>query len=225
MSAIARRPLVEVWRTAVGLLIEPVEQPTVCSRTSTDRLAVAVIGMAPGCGTTTVARLLALVLAGESDGGAAVVVSEERVGRRSSLAAGGRLARELGVASGSGRGRLAFIAPDELRTAVDGSRGLAPVVIEAEYGANWAVAASLADFCVLVAGADADRALLALVTGEVAALGSAPLVAFNRVESGADADVQLPEAGLAARLARAGVQPTGPLWAGGSSLGDLCRVR
>lgn len=225
MSAIARRPVAELWKTAVGFLIEPVERSASSSRALTDGLVVTVIGMAPGCGTTTVARLLALALAERSDGSAAVVVSSERLGGWGSLGAGGRLARKLGVGSAGGRGRLAFLPPDELRSAVDQSRGLAPVVAEVGYGANWAIAASLADLCVLVAGADADSALLTLVAGEVMAVGAAPLVVLNRVESGAEVDVLLPDAGLAARLARAGVRPTGPLWAGGSSLGDLCRVR
>ncbi len=223
MSAITRRPVAELWKAAVGFLIEPIERPALSTRVLTDALVVAVIGMAPGCGTTTVARLLALALAERSEGSAAVVVSSERPGGWGWPGAGGRLARKLG-GSASGRGRLAFLPPDGLRSAVDHSRGLAPVVAEVGYGANWAIAASLADLCVLVAGADADGALLTLVAGEVMAVGAAPLVVINRVESGAEADVLLPDAGLAARLVRAGVRPTGPLWGGATNLGDLCKV-
>ncbi|MBA2764760.1 MAG: hypothetical protein H0U42_08785 [Thermoleophilaceae bacterium] len=223
MSAIARRPFAEIWRTAVGFLIEPVDR-TACSRVSTDGLVVAVIGLAPGCGTTTVARLLALVLARGSDSDAAVVVSDERPGRRGSLGPGGRLARRLGVTSARGCGRLAVVPADGLRGAVDQSRGRAPVVVDVDYGANWAVAASLAHLCVVIAGADSDSALVALVADELTALGAAPLVALNRVESGSTADVLLPEAALAARLVRAGMRPTGPLWDRGSGLGDLCRL-
>ena len=214
VAAVAARA--EAW------LLDPAPpRPELAERELPPRAVVAVVGLGPRCGTTTVARALAVELARRDPSGAAIV-SAASVPTAPALAtaAARRLARTLGSRP---LGRLAVVAQDDpaLRR-IAGDRG-APLVLDVGHGTPPEAALALADAAVLVAAPDVEPAL-----AEVAAatLAERPLVVLNRA-FGAEGwwrppDALVPESRVGAKLALAGRDPIGPLGAAAAALADAC---
>ena len=160
-----------------GWAPEPVEQLHA-------RPVVAVFGLARGCGTTTVARALAVELALRDPAkGAVVACDTPAAGVRLATQSAARLARRIQDyprARARAVGRLCLVHAD-LAALADGARHLAPLVLDAGSSAVGGVPASLADRSVLVTTSSAEPAL-ALVAAEcLARVGPEPLVVLNRV--------------------------------------------
>ncbi len=190
------------------------------------RPAVAVVGLAPGCGTTTVARALAVELAVRDPSGAAVVAGEDPGGAvRLGSAAAGRLARALGEPESGGLrtvGRLCLVASSTPARLTAALRHLAPVVFDVTYGGAAGVPASLADHVLLVAAPGVEPALATVVAASLSRIGPEPRLIVNRAEEPGPwaerAAFLLGESRAGARLACAGRQPRGRL------LEDLAQV-
>lgn len=99
-----------------------------------------------------------------------------------------------------------------------------PAVIEVPHGASAAVAASLAEVVVLVAGPAVEPALAAAAARSLAAVSRrSPLVAMWGTDPdrwAGIAEIVLPTAPLAARAARRGLPAPGPLGRALEALGD-----
>ena len=164
------------------------------------RPVVAVVGLAPRCGTSTVARALAVELARRDRGAAAV-----------STAAPPRVPELI----------------DDLRDAA--ARRAAPVVIDVGHGSPPEPALALADRAVLVATPDLEPSLADVVAASLTRVGRSPLVVVNRVfgELGAWAGrgvLSIGESRLGARLALAGREPVGAFAADVAELADTCEL-
>jgi uncharacterized metal-binding protein len=196
------------------------------------RPVVAVAGLAPRCGTTTVARALAAELALRDDGGAAIVSAEVVSGGGIPLGtpAAGRLGRAVQRSLPSqtravGRICLTAAGPDHA-TLVDAARDLAPLVLDVADPAHTSVAASLVDAVVLVGGPGTEPSLAAVLAESLCRVGPEPVVVLNRDR---DADerwegrctVCLPDARMGAQLALAGREARGDLGRAVARLADL----
>jgi hypothetical protein len=195
-------------------LLEPAEpRPCAAEPEPGVRPVVAVIALAPRCGTTTVARALAIELARRDRSGAAIVSAGSR-GPATPLAtaAARRLARALPPASAAAAGRLCLIDPVEPALRELALSRPAPLVLDVEHGQPPEGPVALADVVVLVATPDVEPALAEVVAASLSRDGDAPRVVLNRaIEPGpwAGRDVlAVGEARLAARLALAGRDPT-----------------
>ena len=214
VAAVAARA--EAW------LLDPAPpRPARIERDVPPRPVVAVVGLGPRCGTTTIARALAVELARRDVSGAAIVsASSLPSGPALATGAARRLARALGSRA---VGRLALVpAADPALTQLAGDRA-APIVLDVAHGTPPEVALALADQAVLVASPDVEAAL-----AEVAAatLATRPIVVLNRAFD-ADGwrrtpDAVVPDSRVAARLALAGRDPIGPLGAAVAALADAC---
>lgn len=177
------------------------------------RPIVAVIGLTPGCGATTVARALAAALARRDHSGAAIVVARvEPAGSALAVPAASRLAKRLNA---SARGRLCITHADPSPELAR----LAPLVLDVSHGA----APSLpADLTILVVPGDAEPALTELAAR---ALGN-PLTVVTRAADPdrwqARAFAHLPHSRSAAWLAAAGWDPRGAFGAAIAQIGDAC---
>jgi hypothetical protein len=192
-----------------------------------ERPVTAVIGLAPRCGATTVARGLAAELAARDPIGAAVVTSARAApGPALRTAAAGRLARTLAAQTIEPLrtcGRLCLIGREDQQSAAARARTLAPVVLDASHGTPPNAAARLSDRLVIVGSPEVEPALIELVPSVMRSSVPAVVVVLNRCRpeeegSGGSADLLLPEARLTAPLALAGREPPGPL---GSALAQL----
>lgn len=212
-------------------LVEPAESASAPLEIRA-RPAVAVVGLAPGCGTTTVARALAAELALRDPSGAAVVAGEDSGGAVPlGSAAAGRLARALGEPESGGLrtvGRLCLVAsstPARLSTAL---RHLAPVVFDVTYGGAPGVPASLADHVLLVASPAVEPALATVVAASLSRIGPEPRLVLNRAEEPGPwaerADFLLAESRAGAQLALAGRQPRGRLSRDLVQVADTCEM-
>ena len=213
-AAVAARA--EAW------LFDPAPaRPAHTERELPPRAVVAVVGLGPRCGSTTVARALAVELARRDASGAAIVSTASLPAAPAlATAAARRLARALGSRA---LGRLALVPEgDPALTQLARDRG-APLVLDVAHGTPPEVALALADQAVLVASPAVEPALaeLAAVT-----LAVRPLVVLNRaLEDGGwrrAPDAAVPETRVGARLALAGRDPIGPLAAAASLLADAC---
>jgi hypothetical protein len=196
------------------------------------RPVVAVAGLAPRCGTTTVARALAAELALRDDGGAAIVSAEAVSGGGIPLGtpAAGRLGRAVQRSLPSQTravGRICLTVADrDDATLVDAARDLAPLVLDVGEPARISVAASLVDAIVLVGGSATEPALAAVLAESLCRIGPEPLVVLNRDR---DADerwegrcaLRLPDARMGAQLALAGREARGELGRAVARLADL----
>lgn len=195
------------------------------------RPVVAVMGLAPRCGASAVARALAVEL-GARDPYRAAAVSAKALPGGLPLAtpAAARLARAL-----AGRlaerprpvGRLCLAAGEEGEADLaDATRYLAPLVLDCGCGPAPALAASLADRTVLVASPAVQPALAAVAAAAVARHGPEPVVVLNRSAGGraweGRAALELPESRASARLALAGRHPPGAFGAAVAELADRC---
>lgn len=195
---------------------------------------VAVVALASGAGTTTVARALAIELATRHPVGAAVVGGDVRA---SPLAVASRsatvLARAVGT-SGVGQprsaGRLCLVEGGDDGALADRVRSLAPLVLDVGYRQPASVPVSLADHVALVASPAVEPALADVVGASLARIGPPPLVVLNRSEPSVDdperwvgrADMEIGDAGAIARLATAGRVRGRTLGTGLAELGERC---
>ncbi len=186
--------------------VEPTPQP---------RVRVAVVGLGPACGATTVARGLAAALATRDPGGAAIVSSAAQAAGATlpPLRGASRLAARLPGAMAVGR-LCVWHGSDPAGTVVSAGP-LAPIVFDVPHDGPASDSASLADATVLVAPGDAEPALVDLAARTLARHGREPFTVVNRpAEPGRwreRAAVLLPDSRLAARLTFAGWQAPGRL--------------
>jgi hypothetical protein len=178
-----------------------------------ERLLIAVVGLAPGCGATTLARALAATLARRDHAGAAIVVSpgEPKVSSLSTRPAN-RLAARLNAHAA---GRLCLTRAEKLGSLPR----LAPVVLDLP-GSD-AAAATSAQLTILVAPGDAEPALVELAARTLNAL-TVVTHADDPARWEGRAFLVVPHARLGARLAAAGWEPRGPLRAAIDRLADAC---
>lgn len=200
------------------------------------RPLVAVVGIAPRCGATTVARALAAELALRDPARAAIVCGPDA---RGSLPIGtpaaGRLARLVSSRAGMEArpsGRLC-LAPAVDPARVDGSvRGIAAVVLEAEVAGGAGAAASVADVTLLVAAPHVEPALARVLAASLARVGPQPLVVLNRAPATEPeapawrgrAEVSVPLSQAAARLALSGRGAGGAFGVAIAELADRCEA-
>lgn len=228
-------------RSVAGLLVEPAEpagpaaQRTDKGWTDTTRPAVAVAGLGPRCGTTTVARALAAELALRDLEGAAIVSAEAIAGGGIPLGtpAAGRLGRAVQRSLPSqtraiGRICLTVAGSDHARL-VDAAQDLAPLVLDVADPGQISVAASLADAVVLVGAPAVEPSLAAVLAESLCRVGPEPVVVLNRDR---DCDerwegrcaLRLPEARMGGQLALAGREARGELGRAVAKLADLLAV-
>lgn len=219
-------------RAGSFLLDPPVEGPRAvepaAARFGPRWPVVAVVGLTPGCGATTVARALAVELAGRSTAHAAAVTASLRPGAFGPGYRGAaRLAREL-AGDGGPRARaigcLCLLDACSPAVASDRTGGRAPLALDTD-PASAPAAAAVADHVLVVAASDGEPALAEVVAAALARVGPEPIVVLNRARDlGAwtgRASVVLPDAPAGARLARAGREPLGALGKAIAELADL----
>jgi hypothetical protein len=206
LAAVASRA--ERW------LLEPAPpRPRAAEPEPDTRLVVAVIALGPRCGTTTIARALAIELARRDRSGAAIVCAESR-GPTAALAtaAARRLTRALPEESAAAAGRLCLLDPDGPALRELAATRPAPLVLDVPHGHPPESPVALADATVLVASPSVEPALADVVAASLARAGAAPPVVLNRAVdlgawSGRDV-LTIGDARLGARLALAGRDPT-----------------
>jgi hypothetical protein len=216
---------------AEAWLLEPVEdEPPVGAVELRPRTVVAVIGLARGCGTTTVARALGAELGARDAGGACVVSCAGPAGAIPLAGpSAGRLARtlaHLAEAPPRAAGRLCLVECGDLTALAEATRYLAPLVLEAGRDAAPAALVSLADHVVLVAAPRVEPALARVVAASLPLRGSEPITALNRALEPdrweARATLLLPESRMGAQLALGGHEARGELGRAVARLADLC---
>lgn len=228
-------------QTAEAFFLEP-EQPgpavTVAAAPG-QRPTVAVFGLARGCGSTVVARALAAELAERDAGGAAAVMCEARAaGIPLATQAATRLARaceEVPGASARAVGRLALVRVSDPLSLAEGTRGLAPLVLDAGSMVLGGVPAALADRTVVVTTPALEPALARVAAECLARVGPAPVIVLNRANAdpdrpgdqvldprGEQPQVALPDSRMGAQLALGGREARGDLGRAISVLADVC---
>jgi hypothetical protein len=197
----------------IDWLIEPTaldyrdSAPVKQERGAIPRPVVAIIGLSPGAGTTTLARGLAATLARRDTSGTAIVTGwHEPTSPLLSLPSSARLATRIEDARPLGRLCLTSRTPEDSG---------APLILD---GAG----AEAADLTILLAPADAEPALAELA----ATTHNAQLTVVN----GSDerwhqrAFLSLPQSRLGARLAHAGWEPPGALGKAIAKLADAAEA-
>ncbi|HEX8051589.1 MAG TPA: hypothetical protein VF517_01250 [Thermoleophilaceae bacterium] len=178
---------------------------------------VAVLGLAPRAGASTVARAVAARLAAEDPCGAAILVTPDPPRSGLGTAAASRLARTLAERGTEGprpAGRLCVVNATEPLAPIVAQRS-ATVVADIPHGLPAEGVVALADHVVLVCAPDVEPALAAAV--ESSLRGSAPAVSLvvNRALEGSPPGLQhaiaIPESRTAAQLTLACRGPRGPL--------------
>jgi hypothetical protein len=191
------------------------------------RPVVTVMGLAPRCGCTTVARALAAELGAREPGGAAVVSCAGTAGGPAlGTASAGRLARALGrLADGAeprSSGRLCLIECGDHAALADATRYLAPLVIDVGHEPTPSSAVAVADHAVAVASPGVEPALAAVVGDALAELGPRPVTVLNRAGAlegwEGRVEIVLPDSRVAAQLALSGREARGEL---GRAIGEL----
>ena len=181
------------------------------------RPLVAVLGLGPRAGASTVARAVAVRLAAFDPGRAAVLHTADPPRGAPATADASRLARAL-AAGGHDRpraaGRLCVVAAAEPLARLAAPRP-APVVADLAHGEPADGPVALADHVVVVAGVDAEPALVAAVAVSLRETGVSASTVLNRVSGDPPSDLAhalvVPESRLAAQLTLACREPRGPL--------------
>jgi hypothetical protein len=215
-EARARRSLLAAVATrAERWLLEPAApRPRAADPEPAVRPVIAVIALGSRCGTTTVARALAIELATRDRGGAAIVSAETRPPAAAlATAAARRLTRALPPASASAAGRLCLIDPNAQALRELAITRPAPLVLEVGHGHPPESALAMADAAVLVASPSVEPALADVVAASLTRDGITPPIVLNRAIDleaswSGRAVHTIGEARLGARLALAGRDPT-----------------
>jgi hypothetical protein len=218
----AAEPVAEAHAVAEPAVAEPakaVELPA--------RPVVAIIGLAPGCGATTLARALAATLARRDHSGAAVVASpKEAVGSNLSTRPASRLAARVGASAAPARatGRLCLTGTADPAGLTHSIARLAPLVLDLP--PSDAAAASLAQIAIVNAAGDSEPALAELAARTLAAGGTQTLTVVTSADDQGRwegrALLALPRSRLGARLASAGWEPRGAFGAAVARIADAC---
>jgi hypothetical protein len=218
-SAAARRGdglVAQVAARAERWLLEPASpRPRAADPPPETRPVVAVIGLGPRCGATTVSRALGVELARRAGGGAAIVSAASR-GQAPALATAParRLARALPPEIASAAGRLCLIDDEDPAVRELATSRPAPLVLDVPHGRAPESAFALADAALLVASPLIEPALADVVAATLTRGRRSPAIVLNRVTddddawSGRQVLLTIPEARLGARLALAGRDPT-----------------
>jgi hypothetical protein len=220
LAAVAARA--EAW------LLEPAHpRPRPAEPEPLARAVIAVVGLGRRCGTTTIARALAIELARRDRSGAAIVSASVR-GSAPALAtaAARRLSRALPPESAAAAGRLCLLDPDEPALRELATSRPAPLVLDVAHGTPPEGPCALADAVVLVAAPSVEPALADVVATSLSRDGRMPAILLNRALEpgpwGAREDVlTVGDARLGARLALAGRDPTPGLARPVAALADL----
>lgn len=214
---------------AEAWLLEPVDVADLKSIVGEHaRPVVAVVGLARGCGTTTIARALGAALALRDPGGAcAVSCASSGAGLHLATPSAARLARALTPRTSGGvraAGRLCLAASDDHTMLARAVSHLAPLVLDLGAGSPPAGPASVADHVVLVASPESEPALAAVVGGSLARSSLAPLTVVNRArQDGPWSDrgaLLVPASRVGAQLALSGREPRGGFGAAVEALAD-----
>jgi len=208
---------------AAGWLVEPAELADGlrhARRESAERAVVAVVGLAPGCGTTAVARALGAELAARDQEGSCAVTAGKTGGTVAlGMPAAGRLARSLAAVPGIATracGRLCLVECPDSAALAGAVLYRAPLVLDVAEPHEVSIAAALADSVILVAAPQVEPALAAVMAESLGRLGVRPITALNRAlgEAGrwtGRAGFELPDSRMGAQLALAGREPRGEL--------------
>ena len=191
---------------------------------------VAVVALAPRCGSTTVARGLAATFAARSPLGAALVCGPTgSVALALSTPGATRLGRSVAdwlEATHRVSGRLCLVDGDARIARAAALRNQCALVVDVPHGADASEPASVADVVVLVAGTETEPALAAVVGASLVRSGPEPLIVLARPGEESPApgsvDFALPDARLASRIALAGREPPGALGAAVAELAERC---
>ena len=188
------------------------------------RPVVAVLGLAPRAGASTIARALATRLAACDPAGAAVLHSPAVPRAAPPSPSAKRLARGLAVAGIEGAqaaGRLVAVPASEPLAPVAALR-VAPLVADVGHGIPAEGVVALSDHVVLVCPPDVEPALCLAVESALRGDGHAVTPLLNRAlsEPGEELShaVVVPEARLAAQLTFACREPRGEL---GAAIAEL----
>jgi hypothetical protein len=178
---------------------------------------VAVVGLAPGAGASTVARAVAARLADEDPCGAAILVTPDPPRTGLATAAASRLARTLadhGTDGPRATGRLCLVDASEPLAPIAAQRS-APLVADIAHGAPTEGAVALAHHVVLVCAPDVEPALTSAVESALRGAGHSVSLVLNRVVGepppGLEHALEVPESRLAAQLTLACREPRGAL--------------
>jgi hypothetical protein len=218
LAAVAARA--ERW------LLEPASpHPRAADPEPEVRPVVAIIGLGPRCGATTIARALAVDLA-RRDRCTAAIVSAAGRGPAPAVAtaAARRLTRALPPGAAAAAGRLCLVDPDAPSVRELASSRPAPLVLDVEHGGPPEGPLALADAAVLVATPAIEPALADVVAASLSRGEALPIVLNRAVELGAWEGrevLAVGEARLGARLALAGRDPTPGLARPIAELADL----
>jgi len=213
--------------TATEWLVEPAEaHPEPARARIRDRPVVAVVGLGPRSGATTLARALATELAARDAAGACAVTAAAGAVRSLGTPGAGRLARALASAGHTRTcGRLCLVDAPDRPALADMARGLAPLVFDVGDPRDAAPAAALADRVVLVGGPRVEPALAGAVAASLARVGPRPLVVASRPreDSGwtGKMEIAIPHSRLGAQWALAGREPLGDFGRAIVALADL----
>lgn len=223
-AAGARGALAGVLSAAADWLVEPAGREEICEAVAAavhERPVIAVVGLTPRCGTTTVARAIGVELAARDPCGAcAVTGGVDRSALPLGVPAAGRLARTLApFAGGATRacGRLCLVQCADRAALAGAILYLAPLVLDVGDPQEAPAAASLADCVLIVADPNAEPALAAVVAQSLGRVGPEPLVVLNRARGGEESPwtgrgaIELPESRMGAQLALAGREPRGEM--------------
>jgi hypothetical protein len=210
-------------RPRLALAPEPAEPP---EPPSSRRPIVAVLGLAPRAGASTIARALAARLAALDLGGAAVLHTPEPPRTALPAPAASRLARAVAAAGLDGvraAGRLCLLPASEPLAPIAAQRA-APLVADVAHGMPADGAVALSDHVVLVCPADLEPALALAVEAALRGDGHAVTVVLNRVVGEPPGELAhalaVPEARLAAQLTVACRDPRGALGAVAAELAE-----
>jgi hypothetical protein len=181
------------------------------------RPVVAVVGLAPRAGASTLARALAARLARLDPDGAAVLFTDDRPPCGIAGAPAARLAARLaatGCEGGRAFGRLCVVDSDEPIPPIAAER-CAPLVADLGHGAAAEPALAIADHAVLACPPDIEPALAAAVETSLRAGGcGVSLVVCRAAEAppaGLSHALAVPDSRLSAALTLACWEPRGAL--------------
>lgn len=226
-----RRPglVAEVLARAEAWLLEAAEAPPAARPLLVPpRPVVAVVGLGPRCGATTLARALAAQLAGADPIGAAVVAGSAEVPPFApALPAASRLCTQIGPGARAA-GRLCLTEARDSGALASLWRGVAPLVLDVPADVPPRGPASVADLTVVVAAGDGEPALAELACRALARAERSPLIVVSRPDETerweGRAALALPYSRPAARLAGAGWAPRGAFGAVVAELCSLCEA-
>lgn len=227
LSALLARAQAWLLAPPAAELLRPAEPPS--SAPSPPPPVVAVVGLAPRAGASTIARALAGRLARLEPADAAILLTES-CGRGPALsaAAAHRLAVVLteGGCSEVRACRRVCLVPSSEPLAPIAAGGHAPIVVDVGHGGSAEPALAFADHVALIVPPDVEPALAATVEASLRGADRGVSLVVNRALEDPPADLRaplvIPESRLAARAALGCRDPRGALAEPIAELADRC---